>query len=109
MITTNKKIAFVVCCMFIAACGQPANHFTPQQHAAMACEAEAKNRIGEKTYLIDSAALAASAKATDDGWALVAPITIEPGLRDEEKQTLECRVRVQNDASVEVIYINFMF
>jgi hypothetical protein len=80
--------------MAIAACGQSANNDTPQQRAAQACEAEAKTRIGEKTYRLDIAALA---------------IVIDPGLRDEVKQTLECKVRVQQGKPDEVTYINFIF
>ena len=82
---------------------------TPQQRAATACEAEAKTRLGEKTYQIDSPALTRSAKRVDDQWDLRGPITVNPGLRDEAKQTLECRVRVQDGKTPEVTYINFIF
>ncbi len=82
---------------------------SPKERAAAACEAEAKIRIGEKTYQLDTAALAGSAKREDDVWAMQAPIVIEPGLRDEAKQTLECKVRVQDGKSDEVTYINFIF
>ena len=82
---------------------------SPKERAAAACEAEAKVRIGEKTYQLDTAALAQSAKRVDDVWALQAPIVIEPGLRDEAKQTLECKVRVQDGKPDEVTYINFIF
>ena len=82
---------------------------SPKDRAAAACEAEAKVRIGEKTYQLDTAALALSAKREDDVWAMQAPIVIEPGLRDEAKQTLECKVRVQDGKLDEVTYINFIF
>ena len=82
---------------------------SPKERAAAACEAEAKVRIGEKTYQIDIAALAQSAQRVDDVWAMQAPIVIEPGLRDEAKQTLECKVRVQDGKPDEVTYINFIF
>jgi hypothetical protein len=82
---------------------------SPKERAAAACEAEAKVRIGEKTYQLDTAALAQSAKRGDDVWAMQAPIVIEPGLRDEAKQTLECKVRVQEGKPDEVTYINFIF
>jgi hypothetical protein len=105
----NKRIGFLSFCMVIAACGQSADNDTPQQRAALACEAEAKTRIGEKTYQLDVAALTASAKAADDGWELKAPVVIEPGLRDEVRQTLECKVRVQQGKPEEVTNINFIF
>ena len=82
---------------------------SPKERAAAACEAEAKIRIGEKTYQLDPTALAGSAKREDDVWAMQAPIVIEPGLRDEAKQTLECKVRVQDGKPDEVTYINFIF
>jgi hypothetical protein len=105
----NKRIVFIAFCMAIAACGQSANNDTPQQRAAQACETEAKTRIGEKTYELDIAALAANAKAVEDVWEMQAPIVISPGLRDEVKQTLECKVRVQQGKPDEVTYINFIF
>ena len=77
--------------------------------AALACDAEAKSRIGESPYQLDTAALAASAKRSEDGWELLAPITINAGLRDEEKQKLECKVRAQNGKAFEVMYINFIY
>ena len=55
------------------------------------------------------AALAASAKPVEDAWEMQAPVLINPGLRDEVKQTLECKVRVQQGKPNEVTYINFIF
>ena len=53
--------------------------------------------------------MVASAKTADDSWAMQAPIIIDPGLRDEVKQTLECTVRVQQGKPDEVTNINFIF
>ncbi len=105
----RTKIVFIIFCMVIAACGKSANNETPQQLAAAACEAEAKIRIGEKTYQFDMVALAASAKASDGGWELKAPIVIDPGLRDEVKQTVECKVRAKDDKTLEVTDIQFIY
>ena len=99
-------------CLVLTACSGTVNvggDETPQQRAAAACETEAKTRLGEKTYQIDSPALTRSAKRVDDQWDLRGPITVNPGLRDEAKQTLECRVRVQDGKTPEVTYINFIF
>ncbi len=93
----------------LSACSGGGVSNSPKELAAAACEAEAKVRIGEKTYQLDTAALAQSAKREDDVWAMQAPIVIEPGLRDEAKQTLECKVRVQEGKPDEVTYINFIF
>ncbi len=105
----DKKIIFIIFCMMIAACGKSANNDTPQQRAAAACEAEAKTRIGEKSYQLDIAALATSAKSADGSWELQAPIVIEPGLREEAKQILQCTVRIQEGKPSEVTYINFIY
>ena len=62
--------------------------------AASACDAYAKNQLADKTYQLDTAALAKSMTAAPDGsMQLKAPITIEPGTSSESKQTLECSVR----------------
>jgi hypothetical protein len=62
--------------------------------AASACEAYAKNQLGDKTYQLDTAALAKSMTSGADGsLQLRGPITIEPGTSGESKQTLECAVR----------------
>lgn len=105
----KTKIAFITFCMAIAACGQSANNASPQQQAADACSAEAKVRIGEKTYELDLAALTQSAKLNVDAWQVQAPITIEPGLRGEVKQTLSCDVRLQTGKPAEVTAINFIY
>lgn len=105
----RTKIVFVSFCMAIAACGQSADKIGPQEQAANACAAEAKVRIGEKTYEIDLPALAQSAKLADDAWQVQAPIIIEPGLRGEVKQTLSCNVRIQNGKPAEVTKINFIY
>jgi hypothetical protein len=68
---------------------------TPNELAATACEAYARGQLAEKTYQLDHAALAKSlAQAGDGAQILRAPITIDPGLSSESKQTLECTVRV---------------
>ena len=105
----TKNLLFIALCMAIAACGESASNATPQQRAATACEAEAKTRIGDSAYEIDMAGLGQNAKLEDGSWKLQAPIVIDPGLRSEAKQTLECTVRVAEGKPAEVTYINFIF
>src|SRR5690349_10491902 len=63
--------------------------------AAKACDASAKQQLGEKTYSLDLAMLGTSMAAQPDGSQLLkGPIGVEPGLTSESKQTLECSVRV---------------
>lgn len=104
-----KQVMATTGLLILAACGGDAGNQTPAQQAASACEAEAIVRIGEKTHQIDAAALAASAKQADGDWEMSAPIVVSPGLRDEAKQTLECRVRLVDGKPSEIITINFVF
>ncbi len=105
----KTKIVFITFCMAIAACGHSANNASPQEQAANACAAEVKVRLGEKTYAIDLPTLTQSAKLNEDAWQVQAPITIEPGLRGEVKQTLSCNVRLQDGKPAEVTKINFVY
>jgi hypothetical protein len=105
----KTKIVFVSFCMAIAACGQSSDKKSPQEQAAATCAAEAKVLIGEKTYTLDLNALAQSAKLTGDTWQLQVPVTIEPGLRGEVKQTLVCHVRNQDGKPSVITKINFIY
>ena len=61
--------------------------------AAKACEDSARTTLGEKTFELDLATLGKSMAAQADGSQLLkGPITVEPGLATESKQTLECSV-----------------
>jgi len=104
-----RKSLLALFILGMAACGDSATNQTPEQQAAAACEAEAQVRTEGKTFALDSAALAGSAKAQDNIWEMQAPITIQPGLRDEAKQTLKCRVRLQQGKEPEIISIGFEF
>jgi hypothetical protein len=89
--------SIALCGSLLSACGgsgagSPAE--TRSDLAATACEDYAKGQLDQKTYKLDHAALAASMKDAGDGAnALRAPITIDPGLSSQSKQTLECSVR----------------
>src|SRR5687767_9686748 len=62
--------------------------------AAKACEESARTTLGEKTFELDLGTLGSSMAAQPDGSQLLkGPITVEPGLATESKQTLECSVR----------------
>ncbi len=79
--------------------------------AATACDAYAKGQLEDKTYQLDDAELAKSMAVSGDGSAILrGPITIEPGLASESKQTLECRVRfVEGKDSPDVINMQFIW
>ena len=81
--------------------------------AATACETYAKGQLAEKTYQLDHVALAGSLADTPGGGGtqtLKAPITIDPGLSSESKQTLECTVRcVDGREAPDVINLQFIW
>lgn len=79
--------------------------------AATACDAYAKSQLEDKTYQLDHAELAKSMADSGDGSSILrGPITIEPGLASESKQTLECRVRfVEGKDSPDVINMQFIW
>ena len=81
------------------------------EQAASACEAYAKGQLGDKTYLLDHAVLARSLAPSGDGARILrAPITIDPKLASESKQTLECTVRfVPGKDAPDVINLQFIW
>lgn len=101
--------AFAMLALCLSACSARPTTATPETRAANACETETKARIGDKPHQLDTAALLQSAQQVDGIWLLRAPIVVNPGLRNEAKQTLECKVRVQDGNPDEVTYINFIF
>jgi hypothetical protein len=79
--------------------------------AAKTCEESARTQLGDKTYALDSSALAASAAEQPDGSLLLkGPIVVQPGLAAESKQTLECSVRfVEGKAAPDVLRLQFIW
>jgi hypothetical protein len=81
--------------------------------AATACETYAKGQLADKTYQLDHAVLAQSLADTPGGGGtqtLKSPITIDPGLSSESKQTLECTVRfVEGREAPDVINLQFIW
>lgn len=110
--------SILVCTCLLAACGGRGSGTGSQAAvnsrndlAATACEDYAKGQLGDKTYKLDHAVLAATMKDAGDGAnALSGPITIEPGLASESKQTLECSVRfVPGKAAPDVLSMQFIW
>jgi hypothetical protein len=79
--------------------------------AANACDTYAKSQLEDKTYKLEHAELAKSMADSGDGSSILrGPITIEPGLASESKQTLECRVRfVEGKDAPDVINMQFIW
>jgi hypothetical protein len=94
--------------LLLAGCGGSA---TPDDVAALACDAQVKQQLGGKPYTLDLASLAAN-KSEDarGGQLLKSKIVVNAGLADETTQDLECTVRMSADgASAEVMDIRFIW
>lgn len=102
--------------VLLTACGEggagdDANATSRNALAAKACADYAHGQLGEKTYQLDQAVLAASMKdAADGSAALHGPIVVNPGLSSESKQTLECSVRfVDGHPAPDVLSMQFIW
>jgi hypothetical protein len=91
--------------VLLAACGG-AGGGGKNDAAAKACETYAKTQLGEQTYSLDLKALAASAKPDADMFKYTSKILVNPGLPNEENQSMECTVRFSGETP-EVISVNF--
>jgi hypothetical protein len=106
-----KVIAMIAVLVLLVACGGTGGAAGKNESAADACEAYAKGQIGDKPYALDRPALVASMKDAGDGsFSLHAPITIEPGLATEFKETMECTVRfTEGKPQPDVIKLQFVW
>lgn len=107
-----RLIALFVASVCLSACGGGGGDADNSKNAiaARACEAFARNGLGEKTFQLDLAVLGASMKPDADMQALTGPVVIEPGLSGETKMTLDCKVRFNADGSkADVISLNYIY
>lgn len=107
-----KPVALTMLLLMLVACGKKETAASsPNELAATACETYAKGQLADKTYQLDHAALATSMDAGSDGvFLLKAPITIDPGLSSESKQSLECTVRfIAGNPAPDVINMQFIW
>lgn len=108
------KTVLAICVLaLLSACGGADKGSTGGKNelAAQACDAYAKGQLGDKTYKLDHAVLAASMVSEPDGsMGLKGPITVEPGRSTESVQTLECNVRfVEGKDLPDVIKMQFIW
>src|SRR3546814_1017495 len=69
--------------------------FPTRRSSDLTCENGVADKFKDKTYKIDTDALRASVSVADNGLLLLSgPIVISPGMTDEAKQTVQCKVRV---------------
>jgi hypothetical protein len=106
-----RALAAGVVALALAGCGGGGGGGSQNEAAAKACDASAKQQLGDKAYELDQAAFAATMAAQSDGSQLLkGPIVIEPGLSTESKQTLECSVRfVEGKDLPDVLRVQFIW
>jgi len=106
-----KLAAVITSIALLTGCGGGGSASSKNELAATACDVYAKAQLSDKTYKLDHAALAASlADAGDGSMSLHGPITVDPGLSSESKQTLECTVRfVAGKAEPDVLKMQFIW
>lgn len=77
--------------------------------AVKACADGVAGKFSGKTFKLDNEALRASVAVADNGLlTLSGPITINPGMTDEAKQSVQCKVRVA-DGQADLIALNFIW
>lgn len=101
----------VLVALGMVGCGGDAGPGGKGMIAAKACEESARQQLAGKTFDLDVDALAASDAAQPDGSHLLkGPITINPGLAAESKQTIECSLRfVDGKAAPDVLRLQFIW
>ena len=110
-----KLVVLVLMLLALVGCGDKGSAASGgnsrNELAATACENFAKGQLAEKSYQLDHAVLAKSmADAGDGASVLRSPITIDPGLSSESKQSLECTVRfVAGKDAPDVINLQFIW
>ena len=106
-----KLVLAIAVSAVLAGCGGGGSGSSKNELAATACDVYAKGQLGDKIYKLDHAALASSlADAGDGSNFLHTPITIDPGLSSESKQTLECTVRfVPGKEQPDVLKMQFIW
>lgn len=87
----------------LAACGEGR-----ERKAAQACEDAIYNKLGNRSYEVDSAKLVASATTEGaDIMHLASNVIFDKGRPTEYRQTLDCRVRFEPGKSPAVISLGF--
>jgi len=106
-----RLVAMVAATALLVGCGGGGGGGDKGSLAASACDAYAKDQLGDKTYQLDTAVLAKSMTAAADGsMFLKGPIVVEPGRASESKQSLECSVRfVAGKETPDVIKMQFIW
>ncbi|PIQ37715.1 MAG: hypothetical protein COW59_05660 [Lysobacterales bacterium CG17_big_fil_post_rev_8_21_14_2_50_64_11] len=77
--------------------------------AVKACANGVADKFTDKAFTLDHGALRSSVNVAENGLLLLSgPITINPGMTNEAKQTVQCKVRVA-DGKADLIALNFIW
>ncbi len=107
MRTTFLLLLAPTLALSLAACGGAEG---PSDRAAAACIAAAAEQLRNRPFEADAAALAASARDEGDGvLALSGPLTVDAGRSDASQQLLQCRVRLVEGGTPEVVSLTFQW
>lgn len=100
----HRLSVLILASAVLAGCGS-----SPEQQAAQACADEVARKITDKEFRLDLAEMASHAKADgEDMLRIEAAIVFDPGLPREAKQTIDCKVRLQ-EGQAEVISLQFIW
>jgi hypothetical protein len=76
--------------------------------AATACENAIRAKLVDKSFVLDRAEMIKTAKAEASDTLLLQPtVTFDKGLSSEFKQIVDCRVRIEANQQVSVIFLQF--
>ena len=90
-------------CLFLGACGAGRNGA-----AADACRTAIADKLGDKNFTLDGAAMARGASnESADIVHVSSTIVFDKGLSTEYAQTFDCRVRFENGKAPSVIGLQF--
>jgi len=77
--------------------------------AVKTCTDGVAEKFNDKKFTIDKGALHASVNVAENGLLMLsAPITISPGMTDEARQTVQCKVRIA-DGKGDLIALSFIW
>ena len=98
-----RQASVVIAATLLAGCGGGGGN-----QAVEACNAELAAKLSGKSYKVDTADMAANAKAEGDVTSISSTVTFDAGLPSESSQTFDCRARLV-DGKAQVISFNFNF
>lgn len=100
-----RTVLLLIAALMLAGCG------SDELKIVDVCARAVADRMANKPYSLDTDAMRASLNTDADGIStLSGPITVDPGLSSEQKQTVECSARFESGQSEPVVIsLNFIW